>query len=182
MILFSLWHFFGHNSFPSQKKYQIQNHCIMSRRLSMLPPLVFELPSKTKNKRRVKKSTADLYRRAPIFGYNPNTTESKVWENQNEVADYLGVKKGAISACIIRGGRCQGWELSRGCDTGYATPPTQESSGQVTPNLRKVSKILSGLSITSHTDSPEVRHMLVPLTKPSFFTIDTSTDSSEWVD
>ena len=155
----------------------------MSRRLSNLPPLVFELPPEVKpKKRKMKKSTAHLYRRASIFGYNPNTTQSKVWENQKEAADYLGVKKAAISACIIRAGRCQGWELTRGCDTGYVTPPTKESSGRVTPNLRKISTILAGLSITDEAESSDVKHILVPLSKPSFFTIDSSTDSSEWVD
>jgi hypothetical protein len=175
--------FFGHNSFPSQKKYQIQNHGIMSRRLSNLPPLVFELPPEVKpKKRKAKKPTAHLYRRASIFGYNPNTTQSKVWANQKEAADYLGVKKGAISACIIRAGRCQGWELTRGCDTGYVTPPKKESSGQVNSNLRQISAILAGLAITKEAESSDVKDMLVPLSKSSFFTIDTSTDSSEWVD
>ena len=97
------------------------------------------------------------YSRGRISGEHFETKVVKTWWSQKHAAADLGVKKGTVSACIVRGrGLCQGWRLRRFVEEedravrcpAQVVDDLDDDAG--TPNLTKVARVLANLSASPH--------------------------------
>ena len=138
---------------------------------------------------KVKALKMDRYFRSKIEGVNLTTLEKKIFACQKGAASFLKVKKGAVSAAIIRGGLCQGWRLRR-----LKAPSEAKKKRSETPNISQISTILSNMKLSphdgSHIDSPTKTFVPIESVLPvprvnvvkAFFTVDQAPLPAEWGD
>ena len=125
---------------------------------------------KTRTKRR---NNPEAYSRGQISGEHFKTKVVKVWWSQKHAAADLGVKKGSVSACIVRGrGLCRGWRLTRvpakdgqddACRPAHVVDDRDDDAG--TPNLTKVARVLANLSASPPQEQDDIAKP-VPIKRP----------------
>jgi len=130
-------------------------------------------PHRVKKARTTSAKQPHGYSRGRISGEHFKTKIVKTWWSQKHAAADLGVKKGTVSACIVRGrGLCQGWRLTRVvtvaehddvCCPAQVADDRDDDAG--TPNLTKVARVLATLSASPPQEQADIAKP-VPIKRP----------------